>query len=68
MKLTRREAMGALAGGVFAGLASDWRLPRALADAVAGGGPQYDTAPGRTDPFSYNTTIRGGVRASGDIL
>ena len=46
MKFTRRQAMGALAGGVVAGLSSQWRMPRAFAQATAQPSPQYDIAPG----------------------
>jgi alpha-L-fucosidase len=46
MKFTRRQAMGALAGGVFAGLASEWRLPGAFGQAA----PRYDIAPGPVQP------------------
>jgi alpha-L-fucosidase len=38
--------MGALAGGVAAGVASQWRMPRAFAQAA----PPYDIAPGPFQP------------------
>jgi len=47
MKLTRRQAMGALAGGAVAGLASQWRLPGAFGQATR---PVYDIAPGPFQP------------------
>jgi alpha-L-fucosidase len=50
MKFTRRQAMGALAGGVVAGIASDWRLPQTWAQAAAQAAPQYDIAPGPFQP------------------
>ncbi len=43
MKLTRRQAIGALGGGVLAGLALEWRLPGAWGQAAAGGGPFQPT-------------------------
>jgi alpha-L-fucosidase len=42
MRLTRRQAIGALTGGVVAGLASKWRLPPAYGENTQ----QYDIASG----------------------
>jgi alpha-L-fucosidase len=50
MKFTRRQAMGALAGSVFAGFASEWRLPRAWGQAAGQAVPQYDIATGPFQP------------------
>jgi alpha-L-fucosidase len=46
MEFTRRQAMGLAAGGVLAGLASQWTLPGALGQAA----PAWDIAPGPFEP------------------
>ena len=46
MEFTRRQAMGLAAGGVLAGLASQWTLPGAFGQAA----PAYEIAPGPFKP------------------
>ena len=50
MKMTRREVMGVLAGGVAAGLTAHWGLPGASAQTSPSTAPQYDIAPGPFQP------------------
>ena len=43
MKLTRRQALGTMAGGVLAGIAFDWRRPRAFGQTAPATGPFQPT-------------------------
>ena len=43
MKFTRRQAIGALGGGVLAGLALEWRLPGAFGQTASAAGPFQPT-------------------------
>jgi len=50
MKITRRRAISAMAGGVAAGLASQWRLPGAWGQNSSTTAPSYDIAAGPFQP------------------
>ena len=50
MKMTRREAIGILVGGMAAGLTSRWGLSGAFAQTAPSTAPSYDIAPGPFQP------------------